>query len=224
MIQVMRLQYYEGFSRYFSGDGHEFAPLRCAGPPAQRGDAVTRGGNRSPAPCYRKRSSIPRHDANPRPGTHSHPPDNPRGVFHVLARRPDVLRHRRPDRDRPLSGAAPGAALRPAALEQAGHGRQLLVFVGAQFGLLLLGINEVFARRPWNWSRSPRSAPAWVWPSSAPASPPAVHHRRRHRRRPHRRRVAGRHHRKAREPGPHLIYLGLAEGIAIYGLVISSCC
>lgn len=28
MIQVMRLQYYEGFSRYFSGNGHEFAPLR----------------------------------------------------------------------------------------------------------------------------------------------------------------------------------------------------
>ncbi len=28
MIQVMRLQYYEGFSRYFSGDGHEFTPLR----------------------------------------------------------------------------------------------------------------------------------------------------------------------------------------------------
>ncbi|MBK1640315.1 ATPase [Chromatium okenii] len=28
MIQVMRLQYYEGFSRYFSGDGHAFAPLR----------------------------------------------------------------------------------------------------------------------------------------------------------------------------------------------------
>lgn len=28
IIQVMRLQYYEGFSRYFSGDGHEFAPLR----------------------------------------------------------------------------------------------------------------------------------------------------------------------------------------------------
>ncbi|TCT21408.1 V-type ATP synthase subunit I [Thiobaca trueperi] len=28
MIQVMRLQYYEGFSRYFSGDGHLFAPLR----------------------------------------------------------------------------------------------------------------------------------------------------------------------------------------------------
>ena len=27
-IQVMRLQYYEGFSRYFSGNGHEFAPLR----------------------------------------------------------------------------------------------------------------------------------------------------------------------------------------------------
>ena len=28
MIQVMRLQYYEGFSRYFSGNGHEFAPLK----------------------------------------------------------------------------------------------------------------------------------------------------------------------------------------------------
>ena len=28
MIQVMRLQYYEGFSRYFSGEGHEFTPLR----------------------------------------------------------------------------------------------------------------------------------------------------------------------------------------------------
>jgi V/A-type H+/Na+-transporting ATPase subunit I len=28
MIQVMRLQYYEGFSRYFSGEGHEFAPLK----------------------------------------------------------------------------------------------------------------------------------------------------------------------------------------------------
>jgi V/A-type H+-transporting ATPase subunit I len=27
-IQVMRLEYYEGFSRYFSGEGHEFAPLR----------------------------------------------------------------------------------------------------------------------------------------------------------------------------------------------------
>ncbi len=28
MIQVMRLQYYEGFSRYFSGEGHAFSPLR----------------------------------------------------------------------------------------------------------------------------------------------------------------------------------------------------
>lgn len=27
-IQVMRLQFFEGFSRYFSGDGREFAPLR----------------------------------------------------------------------------------------------------------------------------------------------------------------------------------------------------
>ncbi len=42
MIQVMRLEYYEGFSRYFSGDGHAFAPLRL-----RRGGAptsVTRAG------------------------------------------------------------------------------------------------------------------------------------------------------------------------------------
>jgi V/A-type H+-transporting ATPase subunit I len=29
-IQVLRLEYYEGFSRYFSGDGREFRPLRLA--------------------------------------------------------------------------------------------------------------------------------------------------------------------------------------------------
>jgi V/A-type H+-transporting ATPase subunit I len=34
MIQVMRLQYYEGFSRYFSGEGHEFTPLRLRRGPA----------------------------------------------------------------------------------------------------------------------------------------------------------------------------------------------
>lgn len=28
VIQVMRLEYYEGFSRYFFGDGYDFAPLR----------------------------------------------------------------------------------------------------------------------------------------------------------------------------------------------------
>lgn len=38
-IQVMRLQYYEGFSRYFSGDGHEFAPLRLR--PAHASTAST---------------------------------------------------------------------------------------------------------------------------------------------------------------------------------------
>lgn len=32
MIQVMRLQYYEGFSRYFSGTGHRFVPLRLRQP------------------------------------------------------------------------------------------------------------------------------------------------------------------------------------------------
>jgi V/A-type H+/Na+-transporting ATPase subunit I len=30
-IQVMRLQYFEGFSRYFSADGREFAPIRLRG-------------------------------------------------------------------------------------------------------------------------------------------------------------------------------------------------
>lgn len=34
MIQVMRLQYFEGFSRYFSGNGHEFAPLKLRRGPA----------------------------------------------------------------------------------------------------------------------------------------------------------------------------------------------
>jgi V/A-type H+-transporting ATPase subunit I len=28
MIQVLRLEFYEGFARYFAGDGHEFAPLK----------------------------------------------------------------------------------------------------------------------------------------------------------------------------------------------------
>ena len=28
LIQVLRLEFYEGFARYFSGDGHEFTPLR----------------------------------------------------------------------------------------------------------------------------------------------------------------------------------------------------
>jgi V/A-type H+-transporting ATPase subunit I len=27
-IQALRLMYYEGFSRFFSGDGREFVPLR----------------------------------------------------------------------------------------------------------------------------------------------------------------------------------------------------
>jgi len=32
-IQVLRLEYYEGFSRFFSGDGREFRPLSLAGSP-----------------------------------------------------------------------------------------------------------------------------------------------------------------------------------------------
>jgi V/A-type H+-transporting ATPase subunit I len=37
IIQVMRLVYYEGFSRYFSGDGHEFSPLRLRQSPPGAG-------------------------------------------------------------------------------------------------------------------------------------------------------------------------------------------
>jgi V/A-type H+-transporting ATPase subunit I len=29
-IQALRLMYYEGFSRFFSGDGREFVPLRLS--------------------------------------------------------------------------------------------------------------------------------------------------------------------------------------------------
>jgi len=37
MIQVLRLEFYEGFARYFSGDGHEFSPLRLRrGPEEQK--------------------------------------------------------------------------------------------------------------------------------------------------------------------------------------------
>ncbi|HDK37631.1 MAG TPA: hypothetical protein ENG92_01250 [Thiolapillus brandeum] len=31
VIQVLRLEYYEGFSRFFRGDGHEFRPMRLSG-------------------------------------------------------------------------------------------------------------------------------------------------------------------------------------------------
>lgn len=41
-IQVMRLQYYEGFSRYFSGDGHEFAPLRLRAAHASTANPATK--------------------------------------------------------------------------------------------------------------------------------------------------------------------------------------
>jgi V/A-type H+-transporting ATPase subunit I len=41
-IQVMRLQYYEGFSRYFSGDGHEFTPLRLRATPTASATPRTR--------------------------------------------------------------------------------------------------------------------------------------------------------------------------------------
>lgn len=40
-IQVMRLQYYEGFSRYFSGDGHEFAPLSLRAANASNASTTT---------------------------------------------------------------------------------------------------------------------------------------------------------------------------------------
>jgi hypothetical protein len=39
----MRLEYYEGFSRYFSGDGHEFAPISLRRPdPGEAPDADRR--------------------------------------------------------------------------------------------------------------------------------------------------------------------------------------
>jgi hypothetical protein len=47
MIQVMRLEYYEGFSRYFSGDGHEFAPLKLRR--ARGGGAATPSASSPPA-------------------------------------------------------------------------------------------------------------------------------------------------------------------------------
>lgn len=37
MIQVLRLEFYEGFSRYFSGNGHEFAPLKLRRTSKERG-------------------------------------------------------------------------------------------------------------------------------------------------------------------------------------------
>jgi len=45
MIQVMRLEYYEGFSRYFSGDGHEFAPLKLH---RARGSAAATSSSNAP--------------------------------------------------------------------------------------------------------------------------------------------------------------------------------
>lgn len=39
LIQVLRLEFYEGFARYFSGDGHEFAPLRLR-PATRRGESA----------------------------------------------------------------------------------------------------------------------------------------------------------------------------------------
>ena len=38
LIQVLRLEFYEGFARYFAGDGHAFKPLRL-GPAPERGSA-----------------------------------------------------------------------------------------------------------------------------------------------------------------------------------------
>ncbi|MBK1700794.1 V-type ATP synthase subunit I [Thiococcus pfennigii] len=46
MIQVMRLQYYEGFSRYFSGNGLEFSPLRLRRAAAPIGARVRTGSDR----------------------------------------------------------------------------------------------------------------------------------------------------------------------------------
>ena len=36
LIQVLRLEFYEGFARYFSGDGHAFTPLRLGPVPGEK--------------------------------------------------------------------------------------------------------------------------------------------------------------------------------------------
>ena len=36
LIQVLRLEFYEGFARYFSGDGHAFTPLRLGPAPGEK--------------------------------------------------------------------------------------------------------------------------------------------------------------------------------------------
>jgi V/A-type H+-transporting ATPase subunit K len=116
----------------------------------------------------------------------------------------------------------PNAVLRLPRWSKPAMGGQLLVFIGAQFGLLLLGINEVLAEEALEvveisemstgmglailgagipTGLSTIGAGIAVGPIGA-ASLAAITE-------------------KPETLGRTLIYLGLAEGIAIYGLVIS---
>ena len=59
MIQVMRLEYYEGFSRYFSGDGHAFAPIHLARSPDEprpEPDASATASRHPTTPVHRNRT------------------------------------------------------------------------------------------------------------------------------------------------------------------------
>ena len=59
MIQVMRLEYYEGFSRYFSGDGHEFAPIHLVRPadePRPEPGTNAAASDNPPPPVHRNRT------------------------------------------------------------------------------------------------------------------------------------------------------------------------
>jgi V/A-type H+-transporting ATPase subunit K len=116
----------------------------------------------------------------------------------------------------------PAAGLRLPRWTKPAMGTQLLVFLGAQFGLLLLGINEAFAEESIEvmettgistgmglailgagipTALSTIGAGIAVGPIGA-ASLAAITE-------------------KPETLGRTLIYLGLAEGIAIYGLVVS---
>jgi V/A-type H+-transporting ATPase subunit K len=118
--------------------------------------------------------------------------------------------------------ARPAASLRLPRWSRPAMGGQLLVFIGAQFGLLLLGVNEVLAEETVEVLASSEMSTGMglailgagiptglstigagiaVGPIGA-ASLAAITE-------------------KPETLGRTLIYLGLAEGIAIYGLVIS---
>ena len=139
-----------------------------------------------------------------------------------MARRIDDFCPRRPDSDRRLFRITPSRSAADTALVKASHGGPTVAFVGAQVALLLLGINQAFAQEAQEvvniteistgmglaiigagipTGLSTIGAGIAVGPIGA-ASLAAITE-------------------KPETLGRTLIYLGLAEGIAIYGLVIS---